>query len=680
MKNRLAKEKSPYLLQHADNPVDWYPWGEEAFARAKEEDRPIFLSIGYSTCHWCHVMERESFEDETIATYLNANFISIKVDREERPDVDQIYMAAVQRLSGGSGGWPLSVFLTPDGKPFYGGTYFPPVGRMGMPGFLDVLRRVVHLWGMKREAIRRDAETLATLVKEVTAGTLEGEISGEILKRAHAELRRTHDPRHGGFGGAPKFPPSMNLYFLLRYARRHEEAKDALPMVEKTLEMMHRGGMYDHLGGGFHRYSTDHRWLVPHFEKMLYDNALIARCYLEAYQVTRKESHADVAREILDYVLREMTHPGGGFYSAEDADSEGAEGKFYVWTPDELEAILGKETGAIVGRYYGVSESGNFEHGTSILHLPVPPDDFIQAEGLDPIEWRKTLAGARAALLEARSKRIRPHRDDKIITSWNGLMISTMAFAAAVLGEERYEKAAVSAADFILGNLVRDGRLLRRHREEADIPGYVDDYAFLVMGLLDLYETTLDARHFQSGMQLTEDMVRLFHDPQGKGFFFVGSDGPELIARTKEIYDGAIPSGNSVAAMNLLRLAEWTGDARWQDLGKGTLEAFGQNLQQIPRAYPQALCAVDFLLDTPKEIVLAGERGSPDLEALLETIRGRFLPNRVIALVSEGLLETVPMLKDRGLLDGKAAAYVCESYACKLPTGDPETLGKLLDE
>ena len=681
--NRLAKEKSPYLLQHGHNPVDWYPWGDEAFKKAKEEDKPIFLSIGYSTCHWCHVMERESFEDEEIAKYLNEHFVAIKVDREERPDIDQIYMAFVQDLTG-HGGWPLSAFLTPELKPFHGGTYFPPKRRGNMPGFLELLQEMVNVWTNKRDHVNQVATARTERVKLYTENVIEGDVAEEALDKAYGDLKSSFDSTYGGFGRAPKFPQSTVLSFLLRHHRRNSGG-EALKMVETTLEMMYRGGMYDHLGGGFHRYSTDARWLVPHFEKMLYDNSLLARTYIEAYQVTGKEIYAQVARETLDYILSDMTHPEGGFYSAEDADSEGEEGLFYVWTQAELMEILGDKKAKLIGQYYGVTEGGNFEHGKSILHLPVHPDAFLEKAGVDKKEWEGILSESKKALLEVRSKRIRPGRDDKIITAWNGLMISAMAQGYQVLGDERYREAARRASDFILKNLVEDGRLLRRHREESDIPGYIDDYAFLQMGLLDLYEATFDARYFQEAVRLANEMVRLFWDEEGKGFFFTGEDGEKLIARPKEIADGAIPSGNAVAVLNLLRLGEWTSDAQWRERAETTIRTFGAQIDRVPRAFAQTLCAIDFLRDTPKEIVLAGDPESAGMAALLKTIHGRFIPNKVIALVPAGddgasLVKLMPMLKDRTPLEGKPTAYVCENYACKLPTNDPVTLAEQLKE
>ncbi|MCZ6689035.1 MAG: thioredoxin domain-containing protein [Planctomycetota bacterium] len=689
--NRLAKEKSPYLLQHAHNPVDWYPWGEEAFERAKAEDKPVFLSIGYSTCHWCHVMEHESFENEEVAKFMNDHFISIKVDREERPDVDGIYMSYVQ-LKTGRGGWPLSVWLTPEEIPFFGGTYYPMPRRMGMPSFLDMLTRISEIWKTKREEIEKDALKIAEALEKHTERSEAGEVNAAVLDIAYADLKASFDPAYGGFGRAPKFPRSMELSFMMRYYRRTSNA-EALPMIEKTLEMMYRGGMYDHLGGGFHRYSTDARWLVPHFEKMLYDNALLARAYLEAYQLTGKELYARIAREILDYVLRDMLAPSGGFYSAEDADSaedvdsKKEEGVFYVWTPAELVEILGKKDGELIKSYYGVTKTGNFETtGKSILHLPLPPEEFPAKAGMEEGAWLEILERSKKKLFEVRGKRIRPYLDDKIITAWNGLMISSMAFAYEVLGDDRYLDAGKRAADFALERLVKDGRLLRRHRDgESGIHGFIDDYAFFSAALLDLYQATWDDRYFREAIRLTDEMVRLFWDDKGGGFYFAGSDAEELIARPKEVYDGALPSGNSVAALNLLRLGEWTSDKKWIERGENTIKAFGAQIAQHPRGYPQSLCAVDFLLGKPKEIVLAGPPGDPGLAALLDTIHKRFIPNKVIALVPTGegaasLLTLMPMLKDRGMLGGKATAYVCENYACKLPTSDPAELAKQLDE
>ena len=682
-RNRLAKEKSPYLLQHADNPVDWYPWGDEAFEKAKREDKPIFLSIGYSTCYWCHVMEHESFENDEIAAFLNEHFVSIKVDREERPDVDKIYMDAVQALNNGHGGWPLTALLTPEGKPFFGGTYFPTPARGGMPAFIDVLKHFAKAWEENRPNIDKYADDVGDFLKKHTEHSDQGEIKEEVLDKGYLQLDKSFDSTWGGFGGAPKFPRSMDLSFLMRYHKR-KGGEAAMTMVNKTLEMMYRGGMYDHLGGGFHRYSTDFRWLVPHFEKMLYDNALLARTYLEAYQVTGREMYAQVAREILDYILRDMTHPDGGFYSAEDAGEPEKEGRFYVWKREEFLKIVGDEHGKRLATYFGVTETGNFEEETNILYLPVKPEEYAEKQKIDPDDWNRILSEAKRKLVDVRSRRERPRRDDKVITAWNGLMISAMAYASQVLGEEKYAEAAVKASDFILAKLVRDGRLLRRHREVADFLGYIDDYAFFVMGLLDLYEATFDDRHFREAVRLTESMHDLFWDEEKKGYFFVGKDGEALIARSKEVIDSALPSGNSIAALNLLRLAEWTSDEKWRTRAEETLGAYGDQIAKLPRAHLQSLSAIDFMLDKPKEIVLAGEPGSEDFDALARTIRQRFLPSKVVALAASGdgagsLEDLMPMLKEKGKIDGKATAYVCENYTCKQPVTDPEALAKQLE-
>lgn len=679
--NLLIHEKSPYLLQHAHNPVNWYPWGDEAFERAKNEDKPIFLSIGYSTCHWCHVMEKESFENEEIAALMNEHFISIKVDREERPDVDEVYMTAVQAMRLG-GGWPLSVFLTPLGKPFYGGTYFPPDDRSGRPGFKRILLSIRDSWKNQRSEIENSGTQVVEILEEhwnLPEG--KGEVDEGIEDKAFQDLSKQFDENYGGFGPAPKFPHSMTLSFLMRYYRKTGKER-ALEMVEKSLEGMAEGGMYDHIGGGFHRYSTDNKWLVPHFEKMLYDNALLARTYLEAYQVTHREDYSKTAREILEYVLRDMSHPEGGFYSAEDADSEGEEGLFYVFRPEEIKEVLGEKEGRLFSDYYGVTPEGNFEGGRSILHIRRDLQGLSREAGIPVEELNGILERGREKLLEVRSKRIRPHLDDKILTSWNGLMISSMTYAYQILGEPRYLKASESGAKFILKKLVMKGRLHRSFRDGvAKIPGFLTDYAFFTMALIDLYETTFDATYLEEAIRLQSETIRLFQDKEGGGFFDTGIDGEALIAKSKEVYDGAIPSGNSIVILNLLRIGELTGNVDIKVLVRKTLNSFSPLIRKNPSVHPQLLSGLNFYLDTPKEIVIVGKKDGNDTRALLQGIYRLFIPNRVIALAIPGEPRThklIPMLEGRTSLNGNATVYVCENYTCKLPTTDVKIMEELL--
>ncbi len=681
--NRLAKEKSPYLLQHAHNPVDWYPWGEEAFRSAKERDVPIFLSIGYSTCHWCHVMERESFESEEVAAYLNANFVAIKVDREERPDVDAIYMNAVQSM-GIHGGWPLSVFLTPEGKPFYGGTYFPPEDSFGRPGFLSLLRRIRGLWETEREKVAEagDQITLHLRQQPPRPGTVV--LGPETLERAYGLFKASYDPVHGGFAQSPKFPRAHEIWFLLRQQRRREDP-EGLKMITHTLGAMADGGLYDHLGGGFHRYSTDDRWLVPHFEKMLYDQAILARAYLEAYQVTGRERYAEVAREVFTYVLRDLRDPKGGFLSAEDADSEGEEGKFYVWRPGEIQEALGSRAGRAFSAYYGVTPEGNFEHGTSILHVSRPAEEVARELGISRKDLEKLLEEGRGILLKLRGRRTRPHLDDKVLTDWNGLMISSLAFGGAVLDEPAYIQAAGEAADFLLRE-VQDGsgRLLHRYRDgEAAGLAFLDDYAFFGMGLLDLYEASFDPRWLRESRRLAREAIRLFRDDADGAFTLVGRDGERLITTTKEIYDGAIPSGNSVAATWLLRLGRLTMDADLQAKGREILRAFAAAVDRHPAGYPYFLVGLDFSVGPAREIVIAGEPDAPETRELIRAVRRRFMPGAVVALHAPGergreLEELVPFVKEQVSLTGKTTAYVCRDYACGRPTNDVARFEEML--
>ncbi|TET71721.1 MAG: thioredoxin domain-containing protein [Candidatus Aminicenantes bacterium] len=673
--NRLVFEKSPYLLQHADNPVDWYPWGEEAFLKAKKEDKPVFLSIGYSACHWCQVMERESFEDEEVAQLMNKYFVAVKVDREERPDIDNIYMTVCQYMTG-SGGWPLTIIMTPDKEPFFAGTYFPKQAKFGRPGLIETLNQIASLWEKDRARVLKVGNEVTQTVQNISLSPMSGDLTKENLKQAYQKFQDSFDETHGGFGRAPKFPSAHNLSLLLRWWKRSGEEK-ALKMVEKTLDAMWKGGMYDHLGFGFHRYSTDSRWLVPHFEKMLYDQAMLAIAYVEAYQATGKAQYAEVAREIFIYVLRDMTSPEGAFYSSENADSEGEEGKFYVWTQDEIKAILGEEQGDLFCKFYGVTKKGNLEGSKSVLHISRSLEEFARNEGMAPDELKKILEQSRQKLFAAREKRIHPSKDDKILTDWNGLMIVAFSKGAQALNEPEYADAARKAADFLLKELRRkDGRLLHRYREgEAALPGYVDDYAFLVWGLIDLYETTFEARYLQEALTLTDDMLKLFWDEKEGGLYFTGDDNEKLISRMKDVYDGAIPSGNSVASLNLLRLGRITMRQELEEKAEQAIESFGKTISRSPTGFSQFLIALDFAVGPTKEIVIAGDLHQEDTNLMLHAVRRRFLPGKVLILHPEGedgkaIEKIVPFVKHQNEINGKATAYVCESYTCKAPTTD----------
>jgi uncharacterized protein YyaL (SSP411 family) len=655
MANRLADETSPYLLQHRDNPVDWYPWGPEALGRAREEDRPILLSVGYSACHWCHVMERESFEDETTAAYMNEHFVNVKVDREERPDVDAIYMEAVQAMTG-SGGWPMTVFLDPAGVPFYGGTYFPPEPRQGMPSLPMVMEAVVDAFSDRRGEIETRAErTRAQLaaVGEIDPGPEDP--GPELIEDAVAALRGTADMRRGGFGGPPKFPPASALEFLL--------SQGATDVVEVTLDAMAAGGIHDHLGGGFARYSVDGDWLVPHFEKMLYDNALLARAYLHGWQVLGHERHRRVCTATLDWALLEMRGPEGGFFSALDADSEGEEGRFYVWTPDQIREVLGPDADPILD-FYGVTEAGNFE-GASILHLSdpgmeVPPD----------------LDDSRRRLYEARSARVWPGLDDKRLASWNALMITALAEAGAVLGREDYLEAGRRGAAFILEQM-RDpeGRLLRTYKDgEARLNAYLEDHAFLLEALVALYEATFEERWWTEARTIADQMIERFGDPRRGGFFTTSSDHEELIARRKDIGDHPIPSGNSSAALGLLRLAALSGERSYEKQAAGVMRLFAAAAGRHPDAFGHLLQALDFQLSPSREVALAGN----DLDSLAAVVRSRFRPHLVLAGGPEGTAAP-ELMAGRVAVGRHAAAYVCENFTCSMPITEPEELRRQLD-
>ncbi|MDF2715437.1 MAG: six-hairpin glycosidase-like family protein [Paenibacillus sp.] len=625
--NRLAKEKSPYLLQHQYNPVDWFPWSEEAFEIAKRDNKPVFLSIGYSTCHWCHVMERESFEDDEVAAILNEHYISIKVDREERPDVDHLYMSVCQAMTG-QGGWPLTIVMTPDKKPFFAGTYFPKNRKYGRYGLMDLLPQLAEKWQEDRTKVEEIGEQIVEETKGRMLSNLEGELSEQSLDRAYQQYAQLFDETYGGFGSAPKFPTAHNVSLLLRYYKRTGK-EHALEMAEKTLDSMYRGGMYDHIGFGFARYSTDERWLVPHFEKMLYDNALLAIAYLEAYQLTDKPEYAEVAEQIFTYVLRDMTDPEGGFYSAEDADSEGHEGKFYVWKPDEVVDVLGAENGDLYCDLYDITTEGNFE-GHSIPNLIGQVlETFAKRKSLTVSELREKIEACRGKLFAYREERVHPHKDDKILTAWNGLMIAALAKGAKVLGNPAYAEAAAKAEAFLWSELRReDGRLLARYRDgEAAFFGYVDDYAYTIWGLIELYEATFEPAYLQKAAGLARDMIKLFWDDEKGGLFFYGHDAEQLLTRMKEIYDGAMPSGNSVAAYNLQRLSKYVYDAQIAQKADELLQAFAGAAERYPNGHAMLLTALDFAVSSPMEIVIAGDPGKSETKRMLESVRRRFLPS-----------------------------------------------------
>ena len=675
--NRLAKEKSPYLLEHAFNLVDWYPWGAEAFAKARKEGKPIFLSIGYSTCHWCHNMARESFEDAKTAALLNEKFIPIKVDREERPDLDDVYMKAVTTLTG-QGGWPLSVFLTPDLKPFFGGTYFPPVQRHGLPSFPEVLNFIADAWKSKRQDVLNSSEEITKAIADGYALKGGGALSKVLLDNAYAVILSAHDSQFGGFGRPPKFPLPSYLGFLLRYNARTGKGS-ALNPVMKTLGAMDDGGIHDHLAGGFHRYSTDKYWLVPHFEKMLYDNALLARVYADAYRVTRIARYAATARDVLDWILEEMTSPEGGFFSAQDADTAEGEGYYYTWTPAEVSKILGEGDGAVFCQHDGVSPEGNFEGGRSILNVTATPEKTAARLGLEVGRVEEALEKGRIALLAARRERNRPRVDDKVLASWNGLAISGFACAYQALQDPRYLTAATRSAEFILTMLVKKGTspMLRRRYRDGDvaIEGNLEDYSFLVAGFLDLYEASFDNRWMSASIMLAEEMLALFWDAQAGGFF-LKPPGGEIVA-IKEGYDGPTPSGNSVAALDLLRLAEFTGNEDFREMGETTLKLFAEAMESTPTGYLEMLGAVDFSFGS-KEIVVASGWKPDELHAMVREVQTRYLPTKVLA-IADGDPATSRLTDGKASVKGMPTVYVCENFACKAPVTSVEALRRQLD-
>ncbi len=678
--NRLISEKSPYLLQHAYNPVDWYPWGKEAFEKAKREDKPIFLSIGYSTCHWCHVMAHESFEDPDVAELINDVFVSIKVDREERPDLDHVYMTVCQMLTG-SGGWPLTIVMTPEKKPFFAATYIPKGRRFGRAGMMELIPRIREVWNNRHgeilESSQKILDALQTIEKQVTGQ----ELNVTVLDKAYEELARRFDRGYGGFSDAPKFPTPHNLFFMLRYWKRSGN-KEALRMVEETLQAMRKGGIYDQVGYGFHRYSTDKEWLVPHFEKMLYDQAMLAMAYTETFQITGKKIYGDTAREIFAYVLRDMNDPGGAFYSAEDADSEGVEGRFYVWKEEEIRQALKEDEADLVVRVFNVRGDGNYLEetsgspaGSNILHLRKPVSALASELGISAGEIEDRLLRARNRLFEVREKRVHPHKDDKILTDWNGLMIAALALGSRVLKDENYARAAKKAADFILKSMRKpDGRLLHRYREKAaGITANLDDYAFLIWGLIELYEATFETGYLKTALELNRDMIKHFWDAENGGFYFVPDDGEGLIVRKKEIQDGAVPSGNSVAMYNLLRLARLTGDSSLDEKAGKTAQAFSGQISQFPSGYTQFLVSVDLGIGPSYEVVIVGSSGSSDTMAMLDVLNTAFVPNKVIIFrpsdqESPDIDTVAGFVKNHVAVGGKATAYVCLANACKAPT------------
>ncbi len=675
--NRLAQETSPYLLQHADNPVDWYPWGSEALERARAEDKPILLSVGYAACHWCHVMAHESFEDPETAALMNEHFVNVKVDREERPDVDAVYMNAVQAMTG-QGGWPMTVVLTPEGEPFFAGTYFPNTDRLGMPSFRKVLLAVADAWRERREDARQQGRQVAQHIamQANAASGAAGELDERVLRQAFEGLQRSFDPQWGGFASAPKFPQPMTLEFLLRCHLRGFEG--ALGMVRLTLDRMATGGIFDQLGGGFHRYSTDHRWLVPHFEKMLYDNAQLIRLSARVWQVTGAERYAEVARRTAGYLLRDLRHADGGFFSSQDADSEGVEGKFFVWSFQELSEVAGEP----VARWFGATPEGNWE-GTNVLWTPRAPETVAGELAMEVGELERAVLDGRARLFERRETgRVHPATDDKVLAAWNGLAIAALAEAGRVLPQPGWVEAATTAAEFVLDEMrTEGGRLCRAWREgRLGGPGYLDDYACMAEACLTLYETTFEPRWLRAAVELADGMLALFADPRG-GFYQTGSDAELLVVRPKELFDNAVPAGSSVAADVLLRLGRLLGEQRYETAALGALRSVGELLARAPTGFGYALGVADFALSKVREVAIVGDPGAEDTAALLAEVRGAYRPNQVVALAAPGdpdALAAVPLLAQRPTLDGRATAYVCEHFACRQPVTEPEALATQL--
>ncbi|MSQ24082.1 MAG: thioredoxin domain-containing protein [Chloroflexi bacterium] len=674
MPNHLIHETSPYLLQHAHNPVDWYPWGQEALARARAENKPILLSIGYSACHWCHVMERESFENEATAALMNLHYVNIKVDREERPDLDAIYMTAVQGLTGG-GGWPMTVFLTPDARPFYGGTYFPPEDRGPSPGFKRVLLAISDAYQSRHDEVVKQADVVASFIRQQTVVGLPADLlSSTVLDSAVATLANQFDRAFGGFGAAPKFPQAMALDFLLRY-HQASSAPTALDLVETSLRRMAAGGIYDQVGGGFHRYSVDARWLVPHFEKMLYDNALLAQVYTHGYLVTGDPLYREIATGILDYVLREMRSPGGGFFSAQDADSEGEEGAYYLWTPEQVAVAVGLADAELICSYFGVTVAGHLE-GKSICTSPADRAAFAAQHGMTPPELEEKVGAVRTLLMKSRSRRVPPSTDDKILCGWNGLMLTALAEASNALGQPEYLAAAKANADFLLRELWSDGKLHRVHREHAPpLEGYLEDYAALVNGLISLYEASFELNWFIAAKEISGVMVTKFWDPTDRTFRDTALGAEALIARPKERWDNATPSGTSLACRALLRIWALTGEPTAEELARVELARSVELMADHPTGVGNMLSALHFYLGPPDEIAIIGEPAAADTRLLIDSLSRHFLPHAVIACATAGdsdAMRAIPLLADRPSLNGKATAYVCRGFTCDLPTTVPE--------
>jgi len=688
--NRLIHEKSPYLLQHADNPVDWYPWGEEAFQKARNENKPVFLSIGYSTCHWCHVMAHESFEDPEVARLMNEVFVSIKVDREERPDLDQIYIGAAQLISGRAG-WPLTVLLTPDKKPFFAGTYIPKESRFGMTGMLELVPRIRDVWREMRTELEESGEKVLGMLEQSRAPVPGEGLDRGFMRDLYEELQVNFDGVYGGFGDAPKFPAPHTLFFLLRYHRRSGDAA-ALSMVEKTLHAMRRGGIYDHVGYGFHRYSTDAEWKVPHFEKMLYDQALLAMAYTEAFLATGKDDYRLTAQETLFYVMRDLTGNMGGFSSAEDADSEGAEGKYYVWTAEEVREVLGEEDSPRFMAMYDVREAGNYRDepegertGKNILYMRRPPEATAESLGITEAELREFVCSTTARLLARREERVRPGRDDKILADWNGLTIAALAKASRALDEPGYRAAAEKAADFILGTMRReDGRLLHRYREgEAAITATADDYAFLIWGLIELYEATFNVRYLTSALDLTDTMIRHYWDAENGGFYYTPDDADDVILRQKVSVDGAIPSANSVAMLNLLRLGRMSANLTFEEMANRISEVFSSSARSFLSAHAFLSASLDFAIGPSCETVISGVQGAEDTEAMIQALSHSFTPNTVVVFRAADqdppeIASVADYARDMVPVEDRATAYVCTGYTCNVPTNDPQEMLELL--
>lgn len=687
--NKLINEKSPYLLQHAYNPVDWFPWSDEAFDKARQEDKPIFLSIGYSTCHWCHVMEKESFEDNEIAALMNDAFVSIKVDREERPDIDGIYMSVCQMITGG-GGWPLTIVMTPDKKPFFTGTYFPKHNRFNRIGMMDLIPRLKEVWATKKDEVLKSADEIASSLNKQNFISDSNEIDESILDKAYNELNKRYDEANGGFGNAPKFPSPHNLLFLLRYWKRKDEPK-SLEMVEKTLTEMRRGGIYDHIGFGFSRYSTDQHWLVPHFEKMLYDQAMLVMAYTGTYLATKNKFYKETAKEILEYVLRDMTHPEGGFYSAEDADSEGEEGKFYLWDADELRNVLEKDESNFAIKVFCIADDGNWIDeskgmmpGTNILHLKKSSKELANEFNLSEDDFSKKLVSIRKKLFNYREKRIHPHKDDKILTDWNGLMISALAKAAQAFDDKEYADAAIRSYSFIEKYLTRkDGRLIHRFRDgESGLQAHIDDYAFMINALIDLYETTFEIKYLKKAIELNEILMKEFWDEQNGGFYFTSSKSEELIAKQKDVYDGAVPSGNSVALLNLIRLSRFTVNIYFEKKASLLVKYFSGYISKSPSAFCMLMCGLDFLFSSSTEIVIVSKRKDDEAIQGVNLIRSIFNPNKIVILkfsdIQNEFGELLSFTKDMKMKDNYTTFYVCRDYSCNQPVNSMKELRKLL--